>query len=369
MIPGKHVYSCIPNLTLVLDATFGEIIPTLEKLLWTISNGPSSLATETRDSGRISMMSSARVEYHPIGVMGVIVSWNYPIHNVLSPLISALMAGNGCVIKCSEETAWSATILSTIIHDLLVAYNVDPNLVSFCNGGVDVGETLVSSADKIIFIGSPGVGKIVMRNAADTLTPVVLELGGKDAAIVFNDAGSEAFGVLTRAALQNAGQNCAGLERVIVEAGAYDEFLEKVGVVYNGLRIGTAFEGGIDVGGVTMKGQLKIVKALVDDAVEKGARVIAGGDIYIHPEYPKGQYFKPTVLADVTSDMRIYHEEVFGPVMLVFRFETVEEAIKIANDTEFGLGSAVFSKDYVKAEKVCRKLKAGMSNVNGISLF
>jgi acyl-CoA reductase-like NAD-dependent aldehyde dehydrogenase len=311
------------------------------------------------------MMSSARVEYHPIGVMGVIVSWNYPIHNVLSPLISALMAGNGVVVKCSEETAWSATILSSIVHDMLVAHSVDPNLVSFCNGGVDVGESLVRSADKIIFIGSPGVGKIVMRNAAETLTPVVLELGGKDAAIVFDDAGAEAFGVLMRAGLQNAGQNCAGLERVICEAGAYEEFLEKAGEVYKSLRIGSAFEEDIDVGAVTMKGQMGIVKALVDDAVDKGARVVAGGKVYVHPEYPEGQFYMPTVLADVTKDMRIYHEEVFGPVLLVFRFESEAEAVEIANGTAFGLGSAVFSRDYVKAERVCKVLKAGMSNVNG----
>jgi acyl-CoA reductase-like NAD-dependent aldehyde dehydrogenase len=352
-----------------LDATFGEIIPTLEKLLWTIANGASALSPETRESGRISMMSSARVEYHPIGVMGVIVSWNYPIHNVLSPLISALMAGNGCVVKCSEETAWTSTILSKIINDLLAAHEIDTDLVTFCNGGKEAGEALVNHADKIVFIGSPGVGKIVMRTAADTLTPVVLELGGKDAAIVFDDAGAESFGVLMRAALQNNGLNCAGLERVVVQDGSYEAFLEKAGGVYKALRIGTPFEEGIDVGGITMGAQVGVVKALVDDAIERGARVVAGGEVFVHPQYPEGQYFKPTILAEVTKEMRIYHEEVFGPVMLVFRFTTESEAIDIANGTEFGLGSAVFSKDYVKAERVCRQLKAGMSNVNGMSLI
>ncbi|KAL3901127.1 MAG: hypothetical protein SGCHY_000847 [Lobulomycetales sp.] len=358
-----------------LDATFAEIIPTLEKIMWTIQYGPGALAPESRESGRISMLTSARVEYHPVGVMGVIVSWNYPIHNVLSPLVSALMAGNGCVIKCSEQTAWTSVFLSSLIRRVLTAHHVSPDLVSFVNGYGEAGEALVRSADKITFIGSPRVGQLVMRTASETLTPVVLELGGKDAAIVFNDCEfDQMFGVVMRASLQNAGQNCAGLERICLQNDVYEAFIEKAGNVYRDLRVGSPFENSgkgsaIDVGAITMAAQVDIISELVDDAVAKGASVVAGGSVYHHPKYPKGQYYLPTILADITPEMRIYHEEVFGPVLLAFKFSSEKEALAIANATPFGLGAAVFSCDYGKAERVSRQVRAGMCNAGASTTF
>ncbi|ORY37598.1 ALDH-like protein [Rhizoclosmatium globosum] len=349
-----------------LDATFGEIIPTAEKLLWTIQYGEEALAPEHRVSGTISFLAAARVEYVPVGVMGLIVSWNYPIHNVISPLTSAIMAGNGCVIKVSEYSGWATPWLQEVVGKVLEVHGVSRDLVTFIDGFADAGEALVETADKITFIGSPAVGKLVMRKASETLTPVVLELGGKDAAIVFNDCEYENMLKITmRGGLQNCGQNCAGLERMIVQDGIYDRLVKDVSALVGAIRLGNPFEENIDLGGVTMKSQLKIVQDLLEDAVAKGAKVQCGGKIYKDPKFPNGQFFEPTILTDITPDMRIHHEEVFGPIILIYKFSTTEEAIKIINSTEFGLGSSVFSLDYAKAEYVAKRINAGSCNING----
>ncbi|KAI8827379.1 Aldehyde/histidinol dehydrogenase [Chytriomyces cf. hyalinus JEL632] len=350
----------------MLDATFGEIIPTCEKLLFTIQEGEKSLSPEKRSSGTMSFLASARVEYVPVGVMGLIVSWNYPFHNVISPLVSALMAGNGCVIKVSEYSGWATEWLQSLVSKVLEVHGVDPALVTFIDGFAEAGEALVESADKITFIGSPNVGKLVMRHASATLTPVVLELGGKDAAIVFNDCEYDnMLKICMRGGLQNCGQNCAGMERMIVEAGIYERLVKDVSTLLASLRLGTPFEENVDLGAITMKTQIKIMQDLLADAVSKGAVIECGGKVWIHPQYPQGQYFEPTVVTGVTSDMKIHHEEIFGPVFLIYKFKTEEEAVSIINSTEFGLGSAVFSLNYAKAERVAAQVKAGMCNING----
>ncbi|KAJ3263154.1 Meiotic Sister-Chromatid recombination aldehyde dehydrogenase [Chytriomyces hyalinus] len=350
----------------MLDATFGEIIPTCEKLLFTIQEGEKSLSPEKRSSGTMSFLASARVEYVPVGVMGLIVSWNYPFHNVISPLVSALMAGNGCVIKVSEYSGWATEWLQSLVTKVLEVHGVDPALVTFIDGFAEAGEALVESADKITFIGSPNVGKLVMRHASATLTPVVLELGGKDAAIVFNDCEYEnMLKICMRGGLQNCGQNCAGMERMIVEAGIYERLVKDVSTLLASLRLGTPFEENVDLGAITMKTQIRIMQDLLADAVSKGAVIECGGKVWIHPQYPQGQYFEPTVVTGVTSDMKIHHEEIFGPVFLIYKFKTEEEAVAIINSTEFGLGSAVFSLNYAKAERVAAQVKAGMCNING----
>ncbi|KAJ3201567.1 Meiotic Sister-Chromatid recombination aldehyde dehydrogenase, partial [Clydaea vesicula] len=283
----------------LLDSTFGEIIPTLEKLNWTIKNGESCLKTSKRDS---------------VGVMGLIVSWNYPFHNVISPLISALMAGNGLAVKCSEHTCFTTEFLS-------------PDLVVFIDGFAEAGETLIENVDKVTFIGSPNVGKLVMEKASKTLTPVILELGGKDAAIIFDDCDySNMLKICLRGALQNAGQNCAGLERMIVQDTIYDQLVADMSETLSSLRVGSPFEEGVvDIGAITMKNQLSIIQILVDDAVNKGAKVLVGGTPYINPKYPSGQYYTPTLITGVTKEMKLYTEEVFGPVILLFKFKTEKE--------------------------------------------
>ena len=237
------------------------------------------------------------------------------------------------------------------------------------NGYASTGQAVVTNSDKVIFIGSPGVGKAIMKQASETLTPVVLELGGKDCAVVFRDADVGQFAdQACRLAYQNSGQNCAGLERVIIEERAAPEFVARVTAVASKMRIGPPLIEEVDMGAMVMPEQLKIVEELIDDAVAKGAKVLTGGKRYIHPKYPKGQYFMPTIITNLDSSMRIAHEEVFGPVMLIFTFKDEAEAIQLANMSKFGLGSGVFSLDIIKAKRVASQLNVGMSNINAFGV-
>ncbi|KAJ3383139.1 hypothetical protein HDU84_003800 [Entophlyctis sp. JEL0112] len=350
----------------MLDATFGEIIPTCEKLQWTIKQGEKALSEEYRSSGAISFLASARVQYSPVGVMGLIVSWNYPIHNVISPLTSAIMAGNGCVIKVSENAGFATEFLSSLVAKVLEVHGVNTDLVAFIDGYADAGEALVQSADKITFIGSPNVGKLVMRKASETLTPVVLELGGKDAAIIFDDCEYEnMLKICMRGGLQNCGQNCAGMERMIVQEKIYDKVVRDVVKVVENIRLGSPFEDDVDLGAIVMKSQISIVQDLLDDAIKKGAKIECGGTTYTHPLYPQGQFFRPTVITNVDSTMKIHHQEVFGPVILIYKFVKPSEAIALINGTDFGLGSSIFTLNYEKAEAIARYVHAGSCNING----
>eukprot|EP00842_Homolaphlyctis_polyrhiza_P005467 jgi/Hompol1/5921/HPOL_000312-RA len=233
------------------------------------------------------------------------------------------------------------------------------------NGFAETGQALVETADKITFIGSPGVGKIIMSHASRTLTPVILELGGKDCAVVFDDCDYQQFRHnAMRYSFQNAGQNCAGLERVIIHEKLFDKFIKDSTETIKKMRIGSPLLEDVDFGAMTMAAQIGIVQTLVDDAVAKGAKVHIGGKPFKHPKYPYGQFYEPTLLSNITSDMRISQEEIFGPVILVMKFRTEEEAIRLANSTPFGLGSGVFTLDIARGERVARQLRVGFSNIN-----
>ncbi|KAJ3041486.1 Meiotic Sister-Chromatid recombination aldehyde dehydrogenase [Rhizophlyctis rosea] len=354
----------------VVDGSFGEILTTCAKLRWTISQGEKYLAPEYRATDSlVTAHKSARVEYLPLGVMGCIVSWNYPFHNVIGPLISALFSGNACVVKSSEHVAWSSAFFEKAIKAALRVNGLSEDLVTIKSGWADAGEALISSADKITFIGSPTVGKIVMKTASATLTPVVLELGGKDAIIAFDDCDyNQLLDVAMRCTFQNSGQNCAGLERIIVQNGIYEKVVKDLKERIAAIRVGPPLEEQVDVGAMTMPTQLGIIQRLVDDAVAKGARLLTGGKPFIHPRYPKGQFYTPTLIADVTPDMLIAKEEIFGPVLCLYKFNTEQEAIALANCCHFGLGGAVFTLDYDKGERIAKYLKTGMCNINDFGI-
>uniref|UniRef100_A0A2P2MR93 Aldehyde dehydrogenase 22A1 n=1 Tax=Rhizophora mucronata TaxID=61149 RepID=A0A2P2MR93_RHIMU len=171
----------------MVDASLGEIMTTCEKITWLLSEGEHWLKPEYRSSGRSMFHKKAKVEFYPLGVIGAIVSWNYPFHNIFNPMLAAVFSGNGIVIKISENASWSGCFYFRIIQAALAAVGAPENLVDMITGFAETGEALVSAVDKIIFVGSPGVGKMIMRNASDTLIPVTLELGGKDAFIVCED--------------------------------------------------------------------------------------------------------------------------------------------------------------------------------------
>lgn len=352
----------------MIDALVGEITVTLEKLRWTCMYGEECLLPEYRNSGLMNLHKTSRVEWVPVGVVGAIVPWNYPFHNVFNPLIAAVFSGNAIVVKVSEFASWSTKYYGRIIQAALKAVGAPPDLVQFAVGYADTGSALVAGADKIIFVGSVSVGRKVMEAASKTLTPVILELGGKDPFIVCDDSDPrELAQLVVRGAYQNMGQNCAGPERFIVYEKVYDAFCEHVSGLVKALKQAPPLSSDfVDCGACVHPPSLEGYQRFVDDAVSKGARVLAGGSR--NQEFPDGQFFQPTVLADVTEDMLIAKEETFGPILSIFRVKgnSDEEAIRIANSCAFALSSCALSADQQRAARICSKLEAGMSSVNDI---
>lgn len=352
----------------LLDALLGEVLTTCEKIRTVCAEGEGWLKREKRPSGPLMMHKDAYVEYHPLGVLGIIAPWNYPFHNVYNHVVSGLFAGNAVVSKVSEYTCWSSAYFSRIISAALEACGHDPALVQVVTGFGEAGAALVAcpDVDKVIFTGSPGVGRLVMKGAAPHLKPVILELGGKDPLVVCEDAKlAEVVPMAMRGCFQNAGQNCCGIERVFCYAGIVDRFVETVKPMIAALRQGPALgHGPVDVGAMVMPRQLEIIKELVDDAVAKGATLHVGGRR--NEEFPHGNFFLPTLLTGVTPDMRIAKEEVFGPVMAVATVpdDDDEKAISMVNECDFGLGSAVFSNNQARATRIGERIRAGMTTVN-----
>ena len=351
----------------MVDAALGEIFPVCEKLRYVIDNGERDLSAEERPSGLLKH-KRARVEFPPLGVCGVIAPWNFPIHNLFCPTIPALFAGNAVVCKVSEHTSWSAAPLVDVFRSVLSARGHSPDLVQVVTGFGETGAALVSSGvDKIFFTGSPQNGAKVMENAARGLVPVVLELGGKDPMIICDDADLDhaaeqaMLGVFTA-----CGQMCVGAERIYVFEEVYDRFVDKVRTRVDQLRQGPPLgEAAVDVGAMTMPRQLDILEDLVRDAVRKGARLLCGGS---RNRAAGEQFFEPTVLVDVDHSMRITQQEQFGPVMVIMRVTGEAEAIRLANDCPYGLGSSVFTKNAARGERIAAQIRAGMTVVNDYGL-
>jgi acyl-CoA reductase-like NAD-dependent aldehyde dehydrogenase len=352
----------------MLDGTLGEILTTLEKLSWTAHYGEKVLQEEVREVGLIAIHKRASVSYLPLGVVSAIVSWNYPFHNIIGPMISALFAGNGFVGKVSEWSCYYANYYQEIVRSAIVKLGYSADLVTFVTGYAEAGEALVELTDKVTFIGSPQVGKLVMRKASETLTPVLLELGGKDPAVVCDDADlAQLIPVVMRGTFQNCGQNCVGLERVVVHAKIYDVFVERLRPLVAGLTQGaTTTPGTKDCGAMTMgEAAIDKIDKLVQDAVKKGAKCLAGGK---KPKASANSFYPPTMLVNVTTEMEIAQEEVFGPVLVIFKAENDEDAIRIVNTCPYGLGSSVFSRDQKRAHAIGRRLRTGMMNINDFGI-
>ncbi len=357
----------------MLDALIGEVLVTCEKLSWLASSGEQYLVPEDRPTGRMMMMKKVRVEWIPLGVIGAIVPWNYPFHNVFNPVSAALFSGNSIVIKVSEYASWSINYYKRLIDACLDAVGAPRDLVQFVVGYGEAGSALVSSGvDKVIFVGSPEVGAIVARTAAATLTPVVLELGGKDPFVVCDDVDiSSIVQTAVRGVWQNMGQNCAGPERFFVYDKVYDDFCDQVTNIVRQMKTGPSLgDASVDCGAICMgPNQIKKYQALVDDAVKKGARVLSGGKIPTRrSELGKGSFYPPTVLADVPENANIAQEEIFGPIMCIFRVEgnSDDEAVRMANNCDFALSSCAFSGSTARAKTLASRLTAGMSAVNDL---
>ena len=275
------------------------------------------------------------------------------------------------MIKVSEYASWSIETYKKIIDGCLDAVHAPRDLVQYVVGYGATGAALVKSGvDKIIFVGSPQVGAIVARDAAANLTPVVLELGGKDPFVVCDDTNIDSIvQTACRGVWQNMGQNCAGPERFFVYEKVYNEFCDKVTAVVKQMKLGPSLgDPTVDCGSICMgPRQLLHYQRLVDDAVGKGARVLAGGVIPNDLSLP-GTFYPPTVLVDVTEDAIIAQEEIFGPIMCVFKVvnNSDDEAVRMANNCDFALSSCAFSGSASRARAVASRLHAGMSAVNDL---
>ncbi|KAG0208362.1 Meiotic Sister-Chromatid recombination aldehyde dehydrogenase [Mortierella sp. GBA30] len=352
----------------MVDGKFGEILTVCERIRWTLAHGEDALKDEYRNPGLLMFYKHAKVEYRPMGVVAALVSWNYPFHNTFGPLITALFAGNGILIKASEQVAWSTMYyFAKIARTCLEACGHDPELVQFLVGFQDCGEAIVTSGvDGITFIGSPQVGAKVATAASANLTPCVLELGGKDVAVVNKDVDLEAVvPILMRGVFQNCGQNCIGIERIVVHESIHEKFITMASSRIKDLKQGPPLEvKNIDCGSMTMSGRSKVLESLIQDAVKQGATLVHGGKAFVHPHFPNGQFFTPTLITDLQPSMKLAQEEAFAPIMAVFKFSTLENAISIANSSPYSLGSSVFSRNEKEGYFIMDRLRVGMSNLN-----
>jgi len=355
----------------MLDALMGEVLTTAEKISTLCERGEVWLEKEKRPVNMMMLHKTAYVEYVPLGVLGVIAPWNYPFCNFMNHILSGLFSGNGVVVKVSEHTSWSSEYFVDIVKKALVVCGHDPEVVQLLVGFGDSGAALVASpnVDKIIFTGSPNVGRLVMGGAAPHLKPVVLELGGKDPMIFCDDVTlSSVVPWAMRGVFQNCGQNCCGVERVFVYESIHDEFVATIVKAVKDLRQGATCNGeesnDIDCGAMVMKEQLNIIQDLVDDAVSKGAVIEVGGKP--NTNCGPGNFYQPTVLTNVTGNMRISQEEVFGPVMCVVKVLNNDDdlCIEMVNDCPFGLGASCYSGDQRRAEKIGSKIRSGMFTAN-----
>lgn len=345
------------------NALMGELWPVSEKLRWTLAHGERFLRPERTRSG-LFLHKKATVLYPPVGVMGVICPWNYPLQNILGPTIPALFAGNGVVVKVSEQVAWSSARFQRIFDEALDAHGYSRDLVRIVNGYAETGAALVrSGVDKVVFTGSVPNGRRILEGSVENITPVILELGGKDPFLVCEDADLEQA---VHAALAGvyiaAGQSCMAAERMLVHRAIYDRFVARMSDEVSAMRQGPPLGAAtVDVGAIVAPAQVDLIERLVDAAVKGGARAVVGGK---RASIGEGQFFEPTVLVDVTPEMAIWNEELFGPVMVIAKVENDEEALALANGTRFGLGSTVMTKSRRRAHWFAERLVAGSVSVN-----
>jgi acyl-CoA reductase-like NAD-dependent aldehyde dehydrogenase len=298
------------------------------------------------------------VRHVPVGVVGVIGPWNYPLTNSFGDCIPALMAGNAVLLKPSEVTP----LTSMLMGEMLRECGLPEDVYQVVQGYGETAQALIDEVDFVMFTGSTATGKKVMERAAQTLTPVSLELGGKDPMIVCADANLErAANAAVHYSMQNAGQSCTSTERVYVEGPIYDEFVRLVADRVRELRQGTpGGPGSTDLGAVISPPQSDIIERHVKDAVDSGARVLVGGG----RRDENGHYFEPTVLVDVDHTMACMREETFGPTVPIMKVRDTEEAVRLANDSPYGLQASVWTKDAAKGERLARRIEAGSVTVN-----
>ena len=300
----------------------------------------------------------------PIGVVGMITPWNFPLHQIIGKVAPALAAGCTMVLKPSKEAPLNAFILADIIDDIGLPKGVF-NLIS--GHGRDIGDVLAThpDVDMVSFTGSTAAGVSVSKAAAPTVKRVTLELGGKSANVILDDADiQKAAKMAVYACFNNSGQECSSLSRLIVPASARDEVVEVISSTMERYTVGDPMDESMRCGPMVSARQQESVSGYIASGIAEGATLVSGGEGM--PEgLSKGFFVRPTVFADVTPEMTIFREEVFGPVLSISTYETEEEAIAMANDSEYGLSGGVWSEDEGRAMRVARAMRTGQVSING----
>ncbi len=306
--------------------------------------------------------SKNQILYEPIGVCGLITPWNWPINQIALKVIPALATGCTMILKPSEIAPLSGMLFAEMIHEAGFPAGVF-NLVNGDGAGVGTILSGHNDVDMVSFTGSTRAGRLITKNAAETIKRVCLELGGKGGNIVFADAYPEAVRDGIRNVMSNSGQSCDAPTRMLVEKSIYERAVKEAADEANKIKVDLASKSGDHIGPVISKIQFDKIQSLIKSGIEEGAKLVAGGPD--KPEdFKKGYFIKPTIFTDVSNNMRVAKEEIFGPVLSIIPFETEEEAIQITNDTEYGLGNYLQTSDKEKAKRVSRKLRSGIVYVN-----
>ena len=344
------------------EALVTEVLVVLDAVRFLIDNAHRLLSDEPVPHGNLATkLKSGRLLREPYGVIGIISPWNYPFSIPATETLAALAAGNAVILKPSEFTSLAALELRSLLHAAGVPEGVFQLVVG---DGVTGAALLHSPIDKLVFTGSVATGKRIAAAAAERLLPVVLELGGKDPMLVLDDANVDvASSAAVWGAFVNAGQACLSVERCYVHRSLYEAFLAACAEKTKKLRVGNGMDPETDLGPVIHERQLRVVESHVQDAKLRGARVMAGGSRL--PELGTN-FYSPTVLADVTHQMLIMREETFGPVLPVMAFDNDEEAVRLANHSDYGLAASVWTRDANRGERLARRVQAGTVMVNDV---
>jgi acyl-CoA reductase-like NAD-dependent aldehyde dehydrogenase len=346
------------------DALLAEVNYAANAFGFWAKHAPEYLGDErVRSANPFVLGRKLIVRYRPLGLVGVIGPWNYPLTNSFGDCIPAMAAGNAVILKPAEATPMTSLLMA----EGMQACGLPEGIYQVAPGsGSKLGPELIDLADMIMFTGSTETGKTIMERAARTLTPVSLELGGKDPMIVLRDADVErAANAAVYYSMQNGGQTCISVERVYVEAPLYDDFVARVSEKVRALRQGApGGPGTVDVGAITSPPQLDTIARHVEDARKAGAKVIVGG----HAREGEGTFYEPTVLVDVDHSMSAMTEETFGPTLPIMKVADADEAVRLANDSPFGLQASVWTKDVARGEEIARRVEAGAVCVNDAQL-
>ena len=336
---------------------FDEVIDSCMNAGYYAARAPGWLAPR-RAGGSFFGLTKTWEYRHPVGVVGVIAPWNYPLTMAVTEPVAALMAGNATVLKPDPQTSFSALWVGALMAEA----GLPEGVFQVVTGAGEVGAALINAVDHVAFTGSTGTGRKVATQAAERLIGASLELGGKNPMLVLEDANLEAAADgAVRGAFTNSGQLCIAIERIYVHERVYDGFAGLLKDKTEALRLGSSLDHRTQIGTLTVGRQFDVVINHVEDAVSKGAKVLAGGKA--RPDLGP-LFFEPTVLENVTPEMRVYAEETIGPVVSLYRFASLDEAIAKANGSEYGLNASVWTQDPGRGQAVASRIQAGTVNIN-----